>query len=630
MANNKELAAAIVEQIGGLKNVSNLTHCVTRLRFNLKNDDLADLNKIKQLDGVVGSVNKGGQVQVIIGPHVKDVHDEVLKLGDISSSGGGGKEEKSEKKGFAKLLDIVAGIFIPIVGALAGSGMVKAILALSTNFGWMTTDSQTYYILNILGDSVFYFLPFLIATTAAKKFNTSPFLALVFAGVLLHPNLTALRVEGVDVAFLGIPVRLATYSSSVIPIILIVLLQSYVEKFMQKYTPNAVKIFVVPMVVILVVGPIGLIALGPIGAIFGDYLASGFTILDEKASWVVPMLVGACAPFLVMTGMHYSLGAVQATQRAAVGYGSILTPGTLSYNMAHGGAVMGVALRTKDSKLKTLATSTGLSCFMGISEPALYGVTLQRKRTLAATVIGGGVAGLYAGITGIKTYSAGTSNVFSLPIYMGGDSMWSFYNAVITMFIAIFVGFIASVILFKEDVKAGAPDRAGSDEATKNTVTPASNEQTNRRIEVYSPIKGSLKPLAEVDDDAFATEAMGKGVAILPIEGKVVAPIDGVVTMLFRTRHSVALVSKEGMEVLIHVGIDTVKLGGKYFESHVKEGDEVKKGDLLLTFEADKIAEAGYNLTTPVIVTNSNQYLEVVRREENEVNNDKVILTVVT
>ncbi|MCE4052186.1 beta-glucoside-specific PTS transporter subunit IIABC [Bacillus sp. Au-Bac7] len=622
MSYNK-LASAIIEQVGGAENVSNLTHCVTRLRFNLKNDELADTEKIKNIDGVVGCVNKGGQLQVIIGPHVKDVHDEVVKLGNMTS---GEKGEPDGKKGFAKFFDIIAAIFIPIVGALAGSGMVKAILAVSTNFGWMTTDSQTYFILNIMGDAVFYFLPFLIAFTAAKKFNTSPLLALVFAGILLHPDLTALRVDGGEAAFLGIPIRLATYSSSVIPIILIVLLQSYVERFMQKYTPNVVKVFVVPMVTILIVAPIGLIALGPLGSILGDYLAIGFTFLDERASWLVPMLVGGLAPFLVMTGMHYSLGAVQATQRAAVGYGSILTPGTLSYNMAQAGAVLAVAVRTKNKKLKSLATSTGVSCLMGISEPALYGVTLQRKRTLAATVIGGAAAGLYAGITGIKTYSAGTSNIFSLPIYMGGDSMWSFYNAIFTVIVAIVVGFVVSIILFKEEDTAAKKE---SDTSSEDNESETIHAQINEKVQMYSPLNGIAMPLSKVEDDAFSTEAMGKGIAIDPTEGKVVSPFDGKVAMVFKTKHALGLVSNEGVEVLIHVGIDTVRLDGRFFESFVKEGDQIKKGDILLTFEADEMRKAGYDLTTPIIVTNTSQYLDIVEGQGGEVDNNTIILTAI-
>ncbi|WP_208559994.1 beta-glucoside-specific PTS transporter subunit IIABC [Marinilactibacillus kalidii] len=628
---NKQLAKQIITKVGGPDNVTNLTHCITRLRFNLRNVALADTESIKEMDGVVGAVYKGGQYQVIIGPHVQKVYEEAIVLvGGEKESDQPDSEEKT--KGIALFFDTIAGIFTPIVGALAGSGMVKAILALTTALGWLSTESQTYNILNIMGDSVFYFLPFLIATTAAKKFKTSQFLALVFAGILLHPELTAMRTEGVEAAFLGIPIRLATYSSSVIPIILIVLLQSYIEKFAKKYTPDVVKVFVVPMVTILIVAPIGLIVLGPLGSIVGEYLAVFFTFLENEASFVVPLLVGGLAPFLVMTGMHYSIGAAQAVQRSITGYGSILTPGLLSANMAQGGAVMAVAFRTKNKKLKSLATSTGISCFMGVTEPALYGVTLQNKRILISTIIGGASAGLYAGIVGLKAWSSGTSNIFSTPIYMGGDSMWNFYHAIITVVIGSVVGFLACLILYKENTKQDTVNldkKKQERPINSNSDSVSLGSSLNEKNEIYSPIEGQLLPLNKVEDDAFATEAMGKGIAIIPENGKVYAPFDGEVAMIFKTKHALGLRSHSGLELLIHIGIDTVKLEGKYFVAKVKDGDSFVRGDLLMVFDKEAIANAGFDLTTPVIVTNTTDYLDVIDSDESDVTNNNTILTVV-
>ncbi|MFC6465326.1 beta-glucoside-specific PTS transporter subunit IIABC [Marinilactibacillus sp. GCM10026970] len=628
---NKQLAEKIVSKVGGADNVSNLTHCITRLRFNLRNADLADTEGIKEMEGVVGAVYKGGQYQVIIGPHVQSVYDEAIQM--VGGETNGKESEPEEKpKGIALFFDTIAGIFTPIVGALAGSGMVKAILALSTAMGWLSTESQTYSILNIMGDAVFYFLPFLIATTAAKKFKTSPFLALVFAGILLHPDLTMMRTEGIEAAFLGIPIRLATYSSSVIPIILIVLLQSYIEKFARKYTPDVVKVFVVPMVTILIVAPIGLIVLGPLGSIVGEYLAVFFTFLEEEASFVVPLLVGGLAPFLVMTGMHYSLGAAQAVQRSITGYGSILTPGLLSANMAQGGAVMAVAFRTKNKKTKSLATSTGISCFMGVTEPALYGVTLQNKRVLISTVLGGASAGLYAGIVGLKAWSSGTSNIFSTPIYMGGDSMWNFYHAIITVVIGAAVGFTACLFLYRENMQS---DTASIDNKKQETTTNSNTDSVSlgsslsEKNEIFSPLEGQMIPLTEVADDAFATEAMGKGAAVIPKTGSVYAPFDGQVAMIFKTKHAIGLRSHTGVELLIHIGIDTVKLEGKYFQAKVKDGDSFVKGDLLMKFDREAILSAGFDLTTPVIVTNTNEYLDVIEAEEINVSNLNKMMTVV-
>ena len=445
------LAKQILELVGGPENVSSVTHCMTRLRFHLKNDAKADMAKIKALSGVAGCVNSGGQFQIIIGTHVEDVFNDVVAEGKLATEPVINENLDTKKVSpVAAFFDTIAGIFMPIVGALAGSGMVKAILTICTTFNWISTDSQTYTLLYMISDIVFYYLPFFIAVSAAKKLKCSAFLALIFAGMLVHPTFLDLKAAGDPVAFLGIPVKMATYTTSVIPIILIVFFQSYVEAFAKKISPKAVKVFLAPLLTILIVAPVGLIVLGPLGSIVGGYLANFFNFLNDYVSWLVPTLVAFFYPLLVMTGMHYSLGAVQATQRAAVGYATILAPGALSSNMATAGAALGVAFRTKNTDLRSLASSCGITALCGITEPALYGVNMKLKRPLYATMIGGGLAGLYAGITGIKAWSAGTSNVFSLPIYIGGENMSSFYNACITVAIAIVASFILSVLLYKE------------------------------------------------------------------------------------------------------------------------------------------------------------------------------------
>lgn len=611
------LAKKIIEKVGGEDNVSNLTHCMTRLRFNLKDNTKASEAEVKKIDGVVGCVNKGGQFQVIIGTHVQDVYEAIQSIGNFSDGDSSDKSSKDDTKLVAKVLDTIAGIFTPIVGALSGAGMVKAILALSTTFKWLTADSQTYYILNFISDSVFYFLPFLLAFSAAKKFKCSPYLAATFAGVLLHPNLTALKAAGEAVHFLGIPVTMATYSSSVIPIVLIVWFQSYIEKFARKISPNAVKTFLVPLITILVVAPVALIGLGPLGAILGNYLAKGFTFLNDRASWVVPFLVGTFAPLLVMTGMHYSLASVQVAQRAAMGYGTVLAPGMLSSNMSQAAAVFAVSLRAKNKDLKSLASTSAITAFMGITEPALYGVTLKYKRPLVATMIGGAAAGLYAGISGIKTYASGTSSILALPIYIGGDSMSSFYNAIITVIIGAAVAFTVSFILgVKEDDEDNKEEKKAVEPLNKKTV-------------INAPLKGVVVPLSQVDDDAFSSEAMGKGVAIIPDEGKVYSPFSGKIAALFSTKHALGLVSDDGVEVLIHVGIDTVKLDGKHFKTTFKSGDVIKEGDLLLEFDSQAIKEAGYDIITPVIITNSDRFLEVVETEDTIADTSKGLITVI-
>ena len=607
----QDLINKVLKNIGGEENIESLTHCFTRLRFSLKDDSKASTEEIKKIPGISGCVNKGGQFQVIIGTHVSDVYEEFMSVIKVE----GGQETSKKKNGIVTaFFDTISSIFMPIVGALAGAGMVKAILSVCVACGWLDTTSQTYVLLFMIADIVFYYLPFFLAFSTAKKFKCNPYIALIFAGMLLHPTFLGLKSAGEAVSFLAMPVKMATYSTSVIPIILIVGLQSIIEKYVKKYTPNAIKPFFVPMVTILIVGPIGLIALGPIGAILGDYLALGFDTLNNTANWIVPTLVGAFLPLMVLTGMHYSVGALQATQRATVGYGTIFTPGSICSNMAQAAATFAVSLRTKNKELKTLASSTGLTALCGITEPALYGVTMKLKTPLYATIMAGGAAGFYMGITGTKTWSSGTSNIFSLPIFIGPDN--SFMNACIAVTIALVLGFVLSYILYKEP------------ESFENIKPQSKGELTSKSV-ISSPMSGTVLMLNEVNDDAFKSGALGKGCAIVPNDGRVVSPIDGNVVMLFESKHAIGLMSDDGCEVLIHIGLDTVKLNGQHFTAHVKKSDVVKKGDLLITFDMKAIQEAGYDVTTPVIITNSKDYLDVVETDLNKIEENAVLLTVV-
>ena len=590
----QEMIKEILIHIGGEANIESVTHCMTRLRFVLKDDSKADSSAVKNIKGVVGCVNKGGQFQIVIGTHVAEVYEELSGTVGIKN----GNTQTKKKFELSQVFDLIAGIFMPIVGALAGSGMVKAILSVCVAANWIDTTSQTYTLLYMISDIVFYYLPFFLAYSAAKKFKINPYVSLIFAGMLVHPTFTGLKSAGEAVSFLGLPVNMATYTSSVIPIILIVAFQAIIEKYVKKFTPNAIKTFFVPMMTILIVAPVGLIVLGPLGAILGGYLSTFFTFLDTKASWIVPTLVGGLAPLLVMTGMHYSLGAAQSVQRATVGYATILA-GTLN---------------TKNKQLNALASSCAVTAIGGITEPALYGVNMKLKRPLYATMLAGGCAGLYAGITGVKAWSAGTSNIFALPIYIGADN--SFMNACITVAIALVLGFIFSWVLYKEPVEFEEEKKA----------EPSS---LNKKTEIYAPLKGAVLPLSEVKDDAFSSEALGKGCAIVPVDGEIVSPFDGTVVMLFETKHAIGLTSEDGTEVLIHFGLDTVKLNGEYFTAHVKTGDKVKRGDKLISADLNAIQDKGYDVITPIIITNSNNYLDVVETDQDNADLQTVLLTAI-
>ena len=597
----QKLASEILAQVGGQENVSALTHCMTRLRFTLKDESKADTNVVRNIEGVTGCVSQGGQFQVIIGTHVEEVYEEIAPIGGESSNDDNNNSQDG-KGAVSKILDTIAGCFTPVIGALAGAGMVKAMLSLLSVLGWIDTSGQTYTILNTIGDSVFYFLPFILAVSSAKKFKTNPYIAMAMAGVLLHPNISALKDAGEAVHFLGIPVVLASYSSSVIPILLIVWLQSYIEKFVKKITPNMIKIFFVPMVVMLICAPVGLIAFGPLGTIIGDVLASFLTWLESYGSWIVPTLIGCLCPLLVMTGMHYSLIPIRYAQMGMLGYESFLMPAMLVSNVCQGAASLAVGIKAKNKDLKTVATSSGFTALLGITEPALYGVNMKLKTPLYSTMIGGAVGGFYVGLMGVRNYASGGTSLLGLPTFIGENTMHSIIHESIGIAIGFAVTFIVAMIIGIKENEEKEADKPVSNE---------SNLPTPKNSVVKAPIQGEVFELSAVKDEVFSSEMMGKGVAILPEQGRVVSPIKGTVSMVFETKHAIGLVSEDGVEVLIHVGMDTVQLKGEHFTSHVKQGDSINVGDLLVEFDKEAIADKGYELLTPIVITNSGQYADV-------------------
>ncbi|MEK8212994.1 MULTISPECIES: beta-glucoside-specific PTS transporter subunit IIABC [unclassified Paenibacillus] len=598
----EELAREIVEKVGGSENVSTLTHCMTRLRFALNDNNKADQPAVKALDGVLDVIESGGQFQVVIGTHVEDVYTEAIK--HLKSVEGSGRELAKERKvGFiGKLIDFVSGTFSPIVPAIAGAGMIKALLALLILFGWISKESQTYYVLSFMSDAIFYFLPFLLAYSAANKLKCSPVLALVLAGILLHPNLTQLRTDGNDVSVFGIPLTLVAYSSSVVPILLTVWAQSYIEAIFKRIIPNAVKVIFVPMFTILVVGLLSLTVLGPLGSFFGTYLAMGFDFLGSHGSWMIIFVIATFWPILVMFGLHHNIVPLSLAQITTLGYENIIGPGAMINCISQGVAALVVGMRTKDKALKQISTSSGITAFMGITEPVLYGVNLPKKYPLVAAMIGAASGGLYAGLLNVSRYATGASGIPAIPLYIG-ENIWNLYNILIALVItAVVTAVITYLLSLKYEKELTTQETIVSDEETitiKDSV-------------IMSPIKGAIIPLQDVQDAAFASEAMGKGIAIEPSEGKVVAPFAGVIVSLFPKKHAMGLLSDDGVEILIHVGLNTVKLNGKYFEAHVVEGQRIAKGQTLLTFDLEKIKQEGYITQTPVIVTNTYNYSDVV------------------
>lgn len=613
--NYHDIAEEILKNIGQEENVEAVTHCMTRLRFNLKNVNRANTEAISKISGVTGVVSQGGQYQVVIGTDVANVYNELQKLGDFSDELKNNSEEKQTVVN--KVLGTITAIFQPIIPAIAGSGMLKAVLALLVFFGAVSKESQTYILINTFADAVFYFMPMLLAYSSARHFKTNPYLAVGLAGVLLHPNFMALNT-GDAVAFFGIPVKMASYANSVVPIILIVLLQSFVERIARKYVHDAVKVFMVPMLTMLIVAPIAIIVLGPLGTYIGSGLYYVFEFLNDKARWLLPVLIGTFTPFLVMTGMHYSLAPVQLIQYTTLGYGTLLGPGMLVSNISQGAAALLVSLRTKNKDLKQIAASGGVTALFGITEPVLYGVNLKLKTPLYASMIGGFVGGLWAGFVNLRTYSSATAGLLALPVYITED-LSNVVNAVIAIVIAIVVTVIALLILgFKDetvDVVVEAP--------SKEIVT-----SLNKTTEIKSPIVGEATSLTEVPDEVFSKGIVGKGIAIKPTNGLVKAPITGTVSVLFPTHHAIGITSDEGVEVLIHVGIDTVQLNGEGFKPLIAQGDKIQVGDILMEVDLELIASKGYNTITPIIISNTETFVDVIETSEKNLNYDTTLLTV--
>ena len=614
----KKTAADILELVGGEKNVASVTNCMTRLRFVLNDAGKADVEGLKKVKGVQGVVTKNGQFQVVIGTDVSHVCDEIKKMGHFGEETQAPKEKKGIVAGFFGGL---TAIFQPIIPALAGSGMIKALLALLVFVGWVDSGSQTYQIFNAFGDALFSFMPFMLAFSAAKYFGCNQYVSAALAGVLLHSSFTSL--EAPILLFGFVPVTQVSYGGSVVPILLIVWAQSYIERFANKISPKSVKIFLAPLLTIIVTGCLGITILGPLGNLVGQGLAVGFNWLNDYAGWVIPFLMGTFCPFFVMTGMHYCFAPIQTIQYATLGYGTILGPGMLASNIAQGTASLVVGLKSKNKDLKQLGISAGFTGLMGITEPALYGVTLKYKRPLYAAMIGGGVAGLYAGITGIHTYSSTTAGLLALPVYIGGSGFGNVINAAITIVISMIVTAVATLLLGFEDPVEELAEETPAVEKKEEEQAPS------MRIEIASPVKGTEIPLSEVKDEVFSKNIVGKGAAVIPSEGKVYSPVDGTVASVFDTKHAIGLVSEEGVEVLIHVGLDTVELGGQHFTAHVAQDDKVTKGQLLLEFDVDAIKAAGYDTVTPVVISNTDSYLDVLAADAGEINAGDMLITIV-
>lgn len=618
--NYNNVATEILSKVGGKANVKDVTHCVTRLRFTLADIKKVDQEAIKKINGVMGSINKGGQFQVIIGNEVGNVYNELIKLGDFSKDSS--KNENSEKQSIGnRIMDVITGSFAPLIPAIAGAGMLKVILTLVTTFNLMSQDSSTFKLLTVMADAVFYFLPFFVAYTSAVKMKTNPFFAMIIAGVLVHPNFAALSKDGIQyVDFFGAPVRLAMYSNGVVPVLLGVWFMSYVERFAEKVSPNLIKIFLKPLIVIVITMPVVLIVLGPLGTYIGDYFILLVQFIYDKVGWLGVGISAATYPLLVLTGMHNGMIGVIIMMFATMHYDPILVPSALAANIAQAGAAFAVGLKTKNRNVRGVAFSGTISALVGITEPAMYGIHLKFKKPFYAVMIGGGIAGCLCGLLGVKAYAFVNPALISLPIFIGQEP-YSFLYTVLVALAAFVIPFILTLMFgFKDEVEENKDYKSVD---TSNKVI--SKEPQN----IVSPLDGEVKDLYQVNDEVFSQELAGKGVAIVPSNNQVISPINGKVSMVFPTKHAIGLTSDSGIEVLIHIGIDTVKLEGQYFEVFVKVGDEIKKGDILVKFDKEAIEKEGYDLTTMFVVSNTLEYTNVLPIKIGKVKSGEDIINVI-
>ena len=607
---------AILKGIGGADNIASAGHCMTRLRLVLKDEGKADDQAVQSIKGVKGVMRQGGQYQIVIGNEVSNLFKEFQTRGNFTGDGGA---PAPQAKGsiINRLLGYISGSMTPLLPAMLGCGMVKVVMSLLTTLGAISTESTSYIFLNGMGDAFFYFLPILLAYTTAKKLGTSPVVSMVIAAAWLYPDIVNLLGSGTTGTFLGmpcsyffgLPVIATTYSSSVLPILLMAPIIKVVDNFADRVSPNVVKSFLRPLITILVCDIVGYVVIGPIGGVAGNYLSMGINYLYTHVGWLTIMLLSAFMPFIVMTGMHYALIPLCTMSLATYGYDAILITTMFCSNLAQGGTALAVACKTRDKDLRSEAVASSISAMLaGVTEPTLYGISLRYKTPMIAVVIGGGLAGLFAGITGVVGYSMGGSpSWLTLITMVGGEGFTNLIFGVIAGVISVAVTFVLCFILYKDE----KPAQAAPAPVEEASAVSAGHKPDVSVVEIASPVTGSVVALKDVPDQVFSAGTLGDGVAVEPSVGQVVAPADCEITATMDTKHAVGFTTDTGVEMLVHVGLNTVELNGKHFECKVNEGDKCKAGDVLLTFDMEGIKAAGYPLVTPVIVTNSDDFVSL-------------------
>lgn len=639
MGKYEQLATNIIENIGGKSNIQSLTHCVTRLRFKLKDESKANDEKLKNMDGIVTILKSAGQYQIVIGNHVSKVYEDICELADISSQTEEKNSDNQDKKLFDKVIDVISGIFQPILAVLTAAGMIKGFLALFSALGWVSSESGTYLVLNAIGDSIFMYLPIILGYTSAKKFGLKPFVGLLIGITICYPSMQQSALSStlqplytlfdgtsfaspVYLEFLGIPIISMDYTSTVIPVIFICFVASKFEKIFDKIVPELLKFFFVPMLTLLFSLVLGFIVIGPIATYSSMMVANTIIAIRGFSPLIAGAIVGFTWQILVIFGIHWGFIPVYINNISTIGYDNVMMP-FFGATFASTAVVIAIMIKTKDKKLKELCIPAAISGIFGVTEPAIYGILLPLKKPFIISCIASGIAGAYYGYADLKEFIIGGLGIFEFPAMIdpATNSLDNLMVGVIGVVIAMSIGFILTIVFFKEEVKEEF--KADTEDVNKDI-----RKSSLAKEELKIPIKGEIIKLSEVPDDAFAQGILGKGLAIKPSEGIVKSPVKGKVTILFPTHHAVGLTSENGTEILIHVGMNTVNLQGKHFNPKVKEGDLVEIGDELLEFDIKEIEDLGYSTITPVIVTNSEQHLEIL--ESGLSKNSTNLITVIS
>ena len=635
------LAKEILNYVGGKDNVNSLTHCITRLRFNLKDESIAQDEALKNLEGVVTVMKSAGQYQVVIGNQVQDVYEQLAPL--LHAEQPQTVQDAEKEKLLDRFVDIISGIFQPILGIMAACGMIKGLNMLFMTLGLYAETSGGYMIINAIGDALFTFLPLFLGYTSARKFGLKPMVGLVIGGIMCYPGIQSSALSGslkplytmfegtmfaspVYIDFFGIPVISMDYTSTVIPVIFIVYFASKCEKLFSKFVPDLVKFFFVPMLTLLVALPIGFLLIGPVATFGSKIIAETIISIRNVSPMLAGGLVGLTWQILVIFGLHCGFIPVYINNIVTNGYDNVMMP-FFACTFATSAVILVIMLKTRDRKMKELCLPNFISGIFGVTEPGIYGILLPLKKPFIISCIAGGIGGAFYGFCNFRKFSMGGMGIFEFPAMMEPDGAWGNLLVAVSGVLLTMIAAVILMLLFYREKEAGQSDKTMLDtKEHEGSVedTPALLED----IAICSPLKGDVLELAQVEDAAFSAGILGKGCAIVPAEGEFYAPVDGVLTTLFPTKHALGITSDDGVEVLIHIGLNTVQLNGEGFTAHVQQGERVSRGQHLLSFDLAELKDKGYCLQTPVIITNTDDYLEILSTMQKEVMPDDVLLHV--